>query len=111
MPIKKQYLKSKPQVKVTFEITKEDAQNAASVVLLSEHNNWAPLPFKMLKKGNFKVTANIPTDASNSFQFIYKATSEDGNQFTLLPGADEVDSFIDNNMGGKNAVLNVSNGF
>ena len=49
MPIKKQYLKSKPQVKVTFEIEKQDAQDAQRIVLLSEHNNWTPIEFKKLK--------------------------------------------------------------
>ncbi|WP_354625463.1 hypothetical protein [Psychromonas sp. MME2] len=105
MTIKKQYLKSKPEVKVTFEIEKEDAQNAQSIVLLSEHNNWAPIEFKQLKSGKFKVTENVSTEDRNGFQFIYKATLADGGEFTLLPAA--ADNYVDNGMtdGGKNAVV------
>ena len=105
MPIKKQYLKSKPQVKVTFEIEKIDAQDALSIVLLSEYNNWIPVEFKKFKNGKFKVAENISTDDRDSFQFIYKATAKDGNEFTLLP--EGADNYVDNGMtdGGKNAVL------
>ncbi len=105
MPIKKQYLKSKPQVKVTFEIEKKDAQDAQSIVLLSEHNNWTPIELKKFKNGKFKVSENISMEDRDGFQFIYKATAEDGNEFTLLP--EGADNYVDNGIsdGGKNAVL------
>ena len=105
MPIKKQYLKSKPQVKVTFEIEKQDAKDAQQIVLLSSHNDWVPIEFKKFKNGKFKVVENISVENCDNFQFIYKAKAEDGNEFIMLP--DDASSYVDNGMadGGKNAVL------
>lgn len=105
MSIKTQYLKSKPQVKITFEIEREDAQDAQTIALLSEHNNWQPIELKKLKNGKFKVVENIATDDRDGFQFIYKATANDGNEFMLLPK--DADNYVDNGItdGGKNAVL------
>jgi len=105
MNIKKQILKNKPVIKVTFEISKEIANDAASINLLSEHNQWQPIEFKKFKNGKFKVAENISTEDRQGFQFIYQVTSEAGIQSTLLP--DNVDSYVDYGMndGGRNAVL------
>ena len=105
MSTKIQYLKSKPQVKVSFEIKKKDAKDALSIVLLSEHNNWIPVALKKNKNGNFKVVENISTNDCNSIQFTYKATDKDGHEFMFLP--EGADNYVDNGMadGGKNAVL------
>ena len=105
MPITKRYLKSKPQVKVTFEIEKQDAKDAQHIVLLSSHNNWAPIEFKKLKSGKFKIAENISIEEGDDFQFIYKATAEDGGEFTLLP--EDADNYVHNGItdNGKNAVL------
>ncbi len=108
MAIKKQYLKSKPQVKVTFEIEKQDAQDAEKIVLLSEHNNWAEIELKKFKNGKFKTAENISTADYETFQFIYQATAASGRRFVILP--DDATSYTDNGMndGGKNAVLQIS---
>jgi len=108
MAIKKQYLKSKPQVKVTFEIEKQDAKDAQQVVLLSSHNSWEPIEFKHFKNGKFKAAANISLGTLDNFQFIYRATAEDGHEFTILP--EDANNYIDNGMGdgGQNAVLQIS---
>jgi len=108
MAIKTQYLKSKPQVKVTFEIEKQDAQDALKIVLLSSHNSWEPIAFKQFKNGKFKTAANIALKEQDNFEFIYKATAEDGHEFTILP--EGVNNYVDNGMcdGGKNAVLQLS---
>lgn len=95
-------------VKVTFEVSKEIANDATSINLLSEHNQWQPIEFKKFKNGKFKVAENISSEDRQGFQFIYQVTSETGIQSTLLP--DDVDSYVDNGMndGGKNAVLLLS---
>lgn len=105
MKIKKQPLKNKAQVKVTFEIDKEVAANAATILLLSEHNNWQGIAFKKFKNGKFKISENISTDSRQGFQFIYQVISDTGVESTLLPN--DADSYVDNGMndGGKNAVL------
>lgn len=108
MSIKKQFLKNKPIVKVTFEVSKESANDAASISLLSEHNEWQLIELKKFKNGKFKIAENITTEDRQSFQFIYKVVSETGVESTLLP--DDADSYVDNGMndGGKNAVLTLT---
>lgn len=106
MTVKKQYLKSKPEVKITLEIAKEDAQNADVITLLSEHNNWSGIKFKKLKSGKFKLVFNVATEKLESFQYTFQATSNDQQQSILPIGAD---NYVDNGMndGGQNAVLNI----
>jgi hypothetical protein len=105
MPIKKQYLKSKPVVKVTFEVSKEDARYAKRILLLSEHNGWEAIELKKFKNGKFKAVADIPTTEQDNYQFIYKAIAEDGGEYAIKP--DGADEYTDNGMtdGGKNAVI------
>jgi len=105
MSIKKQFLKNKPIVKVTFEVSKEIANGAASIDLLSEHNQWQAIELKKFKNGKFKVAENISTEEREGLQFIYKVTSETGEESILLP--DGADNYVDNGMndGGKNAVI------
>jgi len=108
MTIKKQYLKSKPEVKITFEVEKKDAENVESIALLSEHNDWQPIAFTKLKSGKFKAIFNVSTEKFESFQYTFQAINEDKQQVMLLPmGADD---YVDNGMtdGGKNAVLKVA---
>lgn len=108
MNIKKQLLKNRPVVKVTFEIAKEIANNATRINLLSEHNNWQAIEFKKLKNGKFKIAENISTVERKNFQFIYQVTTESGIESMLLPT--DADDYVDNGMndGGKNAVLSLA---
>jgi hypothetical protein len=108
MTIKKQYLKSKPEVKITFEIEKKDADNATSISLLSEHNEWQAVKLKQLKNGKFKVVVNVSTQTSNSFQYIFQATNKENQKTMLLPV--DADGYVDNGMtdGGQNAVLQIA---
>jgi len=68
MAIKKQVIKTKPVVKVTFSIDAKEA-NTASVV--GDFNNWNPAEGELskLKTGTFKATFDLPKD--NSFEFKY----------------------------------------
>jgi 1,4-alpha-glucan branching enzyme len=68
MSIKKQVIKSKPVVKVTFSIEAKEA-NSASVV--GDFNNWNPVEgaLSKLKSGTFKAVFDLPKD--NSFEFKY----------------------------------------
>ncbi len=108
MTIKKQYLKSKPEVKVTFEVDKKDAENATSISLLSEHNQWQALELKKLKSGKFKVVVNLSTEEPSSFQYIFQVTNSDDQTVMLLPA--DADAYVDNGMtdGGKNAILKIA---
>lgn len=72
MSFKKQYLKSQPVCKVTFTLTKEQANHANSVRLLGDFNEWqvTAAPMKKLKNGNFTETLRLPTDTHFQFRYL-----------------------------------------
>ena len=69
MAIKKQYLKTKPVCKVTFSIPAEEAN---SVAVVGDFNNWDPKenPLKKLKNGTFKGTLDLPAESSFEFRYL-----------------------------------------
>ena len=73
MAIKKQYLKSKPVCKVTFQVTAKESDNASVV---GDFNKWntETTPLKKLKNGTFKVV--VPFESGKSYEFKYVV---DGN--------------------------------
>ena len=98
MAIKKQVIKTKPVVKVTFSIDAKEAQTAAVV---GDFNNWHPTEGELskLKTGTFKATFDLPKD--NSYEFKY-----------LVDGAyvndPEADSYVYNDFAGaENSVLSL----
>jgi 1,4-alpha-glucan branching enzyme len=68
MAIKKQTIKNKPVVKVTFSIEAKEAQTAAVV---GDFNNWNPAEGELakLKNGTFKGLFEVPKDASYEFRY------------------------------------------
>ncbi|MGJ8680191.1 isoamylase early set domain-containing protein [Paraglaciecola sp.] len=72
MAFKKQYLKSKSVCKVTFKLTKEEAQQASKVSLVGEFNDWdqTSLPMKKLKNGGFTTTVDLPKDSTYQFRYL-----------------------------------------
>tara|TARA_R110002020_G_scaffold98208_7_gene233922 strand:+ start:887 stop:1177 length:291 start_codon:yes stop_codon:yes gene_type:complete len=67
MPISKQYLKSKPQCKVTFTVP---AKEAATVAVAGDFNNWKKEELKKLKNGTFKGTLSLPVDSAYEFRYV-----------------------------------------
>jgi 1,4-alpha-glucan branching enzyme len=72
MSIKKQVLKTKPAAKVSFKVTKEEANGAAVVAVLGNFNNWNPEAdvMKALKDGSFSHTIELPTGATYQFRYL-----------------------------------------
>ena len=66
MSITKQFLKSKPECKVTFVVENVDAK---TVAVAGDFNNWEKAELKKLKNGSFKGSLNIPVDASYEFTY------------------------------------------
>lgn len=68
MSIKKQVIKTKPVVKVTFSIEAKEANTAA---VIGDFNSWNPAEGELskLKNGTFKATFELPKD--NTFEFRY----------------------------------------
>ncbi|KJD31952.1 glycoside hydrolase [Tamlana nanhaiensis] len=73
MSIKKQYLKSKPICKVTFEITPDEAKK---VSVVGSFNKWSAKanPLKKLKSGTFKGTIDLEKDSSYEFKYLIDET-------------------------------------
>ncbi|AVR47398.1 glycoside hydrolase [Christiangramia fulva] len=67
MSITKQYLKSKPECKVTFNVPAKDANN---VEVAGDFNNWKSTKLKKFKNGNFKGQVNLPVDKEYQFKYI-----------------------------------------
>ncbi len=101
MSIKKQFLKSKPECKVTFKFQKNDGINAESVKVVGDFNNWDlnAEPMKPLKSGEFTQTINLSSGSQVQFRYLVNNS--------LWFNDDEADSFIDNGLGDaeKNSVI------
>ncbi|MFO6422751.1 isoamylase early set domain-containing protein [Motilimonas sp. KMU-193] len=105
MPLKKRFLKSKPQVKVTFELEKETAANAEKIFLIGEFNDWSPIELEKFKNGKFKTTLDLPTDVQPEFEFKYKFIGVDGNE--VFENEVQADGYRSNEFGTENSLLNV----
>lgn len=78
MSVKKQYLKSKPQCKVTFRLDKKTVGNQArKAFLAAEFNEWRPenTPMKALKNGDFTVTVTL--EKGREYQYRYVVDGKD----------------------------------
>ncbi len=93
MSIKKQFLKSKPECKVTFKFEKQDGIKPKSVKVVGDFNNWdkSVEPMKPLKSGDFTQTINLTS--GSEFQFRYLIDDSE------WMNDNEADAFIDNGLG------------
>ncbi len=85
MPLKKQYLKSKPVCKVTFKLPAEAAGAGQAAHLVGEFNDWdyTATPMRRLKDGSF--TATVDLEVGRDYQFRYLI---DGDTWTNDAEAD-----------------------
>jgi 1,4-alpha-glucan branching enzyme len=99
MAFKKQYLKSKTICKVTFTLSKTQAQAADSVRLVGDFNEWdqSSSPMKKLKDGSFTTTVNLAKDAQYQFRYLLddKAWENDWEADAYIPSPV---SFSDNSV-------------
>jgi 1,4-alpha-glucan branching enzyme len=100
MSIKKQFLKSKPLCKVTFELTPETVGAAEHVSILGSFNSWSPSlhQMKKLKDGTFKTTLDLDIESEHQFRYLV-----DGK---IWLNDEEADKFINSGVGSeKNSVI------
>ena len=97
--IKKQYLKSAPQCKVTFRFPKEAAPDAKSVAVVGDFNDWnvAEHLMKKLKNGDFKVTLSLPCNREYKFKYLIDANRWENDWFA--------DKYIPNGYGSDDSVV------
>ena len=98
MAITKQYLKSKPVVKVTFAVPAEEAKKVTVVGSFNEWNSKKAVALKKLKNGTFKGTVDLEKD--NSYEFKYLVDGSYVND-------DQADAYAVNVFGTENGVLNL----
>jgi len=106
MTVKKQFLKSKPEVKVTFEVSKQAADGAKQVYLLCEANDWQKTQLKPLKNGSFKASVNLPTGVKDDFEYRFCKVMEDGTE--VYDNDWEAESYRPGPFGGDNSVVRVT---
>lgn len=72
MGIRKQFLKSRPTCKVTFNIPEEMGNAARDAYVVGEFNGWSTsaTPMQRLKNGSFKATLELPTGRSYQFRYL-----------------------------------------
>jgi 1,4-alpha-glucan branching enzyme len=70
--IKKAYLKSEEECKVTFRLPKMAAPNAETVAVVGEFNGWDihATPMKKLKSGDFTITLNLQPGREYQFRYL-----------------------------------------
>jgi 1,4-alpha-glucan branching enzyme len=75
--LKKQYLKSNGQCKVTFRLPKAAAAEANTVHIVGEFNNWSTVetPMKRLKSGEFTVVVPLAPGRDYQFRYLIDQTS------------------------------------
>ncbi len=77
MAVAKQFLKSKPLAKVTFELSAEAANGAKTVALAGEFNGWdaSAQALKKQKDGSYKTTVELPVGGEYQYRYILDGTT------------------------------------
>ncbi|GAB3571953.1 isoamylase early set domain-containing protein [Spirosoma luteolum] len=77
MAIAKQYLKSKPVAKVTFELPAEAVNGAKTVAVAGEFNGWdaSAQILKKQKDGSYKTTVELPVGSEYQYRYILDGTT------------------------------------
>jgi hypothetical protein len=98
---KKQYLKSKPSVKVTFRLPHEAAPDAARVSLVGDFNAWQAdaTPMKRLRDGSFTAVVELQRSREYRFRYLIEGTRWENDW--------HADSYVKNAFGGEDSVVTV----
>ncbi len=77
MAVAKQFLKSKPICKVTFELPAQAVNGATTVALAGEFNNWdvSAQTLKKQKDGSYKTTVELPVGGEYQYRYILDGTT------------------------------------
>lgn len=89
MSIKKRFLKSRPECKVTFRLPKKVAGQAESVHLVGDFNNWEThaTPMNKLKSRSFTTTLDLKVGREYQFRYLIGETDweNDGEADKYVP--------------------------
>jgi len=99
MAITKQYLKSKPECKVTFTAPQELVGESKDVSLAGEFNGWQATKLKKQKTGMYSTNLNLET--GKEYQYKYVIDGERWENDT------EADKYLPNEFQGTNSVVSI----
>jgi 1,4-alpha-glucan branching enzyme len=97
MALAKTFLKSKPLVKVSFEVENIEGKQVA---LLGDFNNWNAQDtiLKKQKNGNFKTTVEFPVGSEIQFRYLVDGTywlnDNSADKFIASGVSDEQNSVV-----------------
>jgi len=97
--IKKQFIKSRNVVKLTFELPRET--EAETVQLLADFNGWKPAAFSRLKNGKWQLVQEV--EPGREYQFRYRLVQGGAEQ--RYENDAEADAVVPNDQGTTNAVV------
>lgn len=99
MELKKQYLKGKPECKVTFKLEKDVVNGAKSAALVGSFNGWDvnATPMKIAKTGEASVSITLETENEYQYKIVL-----DGSNWVNDPSADKT---VGNEFGDVNSVV------
>lgn len=90
----KRFFKTKEECEVTFQVEPEQAE---SVALVIESNDWTPIVMKQLKSGPFKTKLRLPLNQRIQFRYLV-----DGQNWVNDEAAD---AYAPNQFGETNSVV------
>lgn len=72
MSLKKQFLKTKAAVKISFKVSTEQAAKAAQIAIVGDFNDWNPKAdlMKALKDGSFSHTIELAVGSNYEFRYL-----------------------------------------
>lgn len=92
--LKKRFFKTIDECEVTFHLEPDEAE---SVSLVIESNDWQPIPMDQLKSGPFKTTLRLPLDSKVQFRYLI-----DGDAWQ---NDEDADAYFPNEFGETNSVV------
>lgn len=77
MSIRKQFLKNEPVCKLSFRVTKDQAQDAETIKIVGDFNEWNKdvEPMKKLKSGDFTQTIKLGVGSEYQFRYFINDTT------------------------------------
>ena len=100
MGIRKQFLKSRPTCKVTFNIPEDISKSAQEAHVVGEFNEWSisATPMRRLKNGAFSATVELPTGRAYQFRYLLEKSQwindPDADEYHVTPFGDSQNSVI-----------------
>jgi 1,4-alpha-glucan branching enzyme len=101
MSIEKKFLKAKPVCKVKFSLSGEQYNNASSILLVGDFNNWqiGETPLKKAKTGVWSVSLDLEAGKDHQFRYLIDGTNWENDP--------EADKFIPSGLGSENSVISL----